>query len=96
MSFPTSPSGFNMRFNYSCMRIVFIRGCFKLGAMDFDEFNLLFLPTGVVLRFCQGISKNWQIYITQCYVDRHIPTIDRLIFDVIETYKELACKCPFT
>jgi hypothetical protein len=36
----------------------FIRGCSELCDVDFDEFNLLFLSNGVVLRFCHGISKN--------------------------------------
>jgi hypothetical protein len=96
MCLPTSPFGFNMRFSYFYMWIFFIRGCFKLHDMDFDELSLLFLLTNVVLRFCYGISKNYQIDITQCYGDWHIPTIDCPIFNVIETYKELACKCPST
>jgi hypothetical protein len=36
----------------------FIRGCSELCDVDFDEFNLLFLSNGIVLRFCHGISKN--------------------------------------
>jgi hypothetical protein len=29
----------------------FIRVCFELYAMDFDEFSLLSLPTGIILKF---------------------------------------------
>ncbi len=36
---------------------------------DFDEFTLLSLPIGVVLRFCQGVSKNWRIDMIIFFVD---------------------------
>jgi hypothetical protein len=33
-------------------------GCFKFHNVDFDEYNLVSMPTTFVLRFCQGVSKN--------------------------------------
>ncbi len=62
--------------------------------MDFDEFSLLYLPTSIVLRFYEGISKNWKINIIQCFVDQHRLAIDCLVFSMIETYKELALPHP--
>jgi hypothetical protein len=52
MCLPTSSFGFNMKFGYFFMRNFFIRGCFKLCVVDFDEFCSFFLPTSMVLRFC--------------------------------------------
>jgi hypothetical protein len=34
-----------------------MKGCFELHNVDFDKFALCSLPNGVVLRFCQGVSK---------------------------------------
>lgn len=57
---------------------------------DFDEFTLLSLPIGVVLRFCQGVSKNWRIDMIIFFVDWHQPPINCPILNVIETYIEFA------
>jgi hypothetical protein len=65
-------------------------GCSTLRVVDFDEFSLLSLPIGIVLRFYQGISKNWRINIIQCFVDRHQHAVDYPMFYVIETYRKLA------
>ncbi len=71
----------------------FIGGCFELCAVDFDEFILLSLPTSIVMRFCQGISKNWRMDITWCFVDWHCPAIVCLVSVVIDIYKELVHWC---
>lgn len=71
------------------MWIFFIRGCFEFHTVDFNEFSLLFLPTSIVMKFCQGISKNLKIDITRCSTNWHWPIIDYPIFDVIEISKEL-------
>jgi hypothetical protein len=34
-----------------------MKGCFEFHNVDFDKFALWSLPHGVVLRFCQGVSK---------------------------------------
>jgi hypothetical protein len=44
---------------------------FELCVVDFDELNLLSLPIGIIMRFCLGISKNWRIDITRCFIDWH-------------------------
>jgi hypothetical protein len=72
----TSPSSLNMRLAYFYMQIFFIRGCFELHIVNFDEFNLLSLPTNIILRFCQGISKNWRIDTIQCFVDEYQCVVD--------------------
>jgi hypothetical protein len=46
------------------------------------------------MRFCLGISKNWRIDITRCFIDWHWLVVDYLVSDVIETWKELAHWCP--
>jgi len=66
---PTSPYGFNFRFGYFCICNFFIRGCSELQNAEFEEFALVQLPTGLVLSFCQGVSKNKSINVTKCFVD---------------------------
>jgi hypothetical protein len=61
------------------------KGYSKLCVVDFDEFNLLSLPTNIIMRFCLGNSKNWGIDVTCCFVDWHRLAIDYLVSDVIET-----------
>jgi hypothetical protein len=51
----------------------------------FDEFSLLSLPNKFILRFCLGISKNWKIYITHCFINWHKLAVDYPISDVIDT-----------
>jgi hypothetical protein len=58
------------------MQFFFIKGCFELRNVDFDEFSLVSLPIGVVLRFCQGVSKNLWIDIIHCSVDQFRPNVD--------------------
>jgi len=52
------PIWFNLKFAYICKYFLFIKGHLKLNAMNFDEFNLLSLLISIILKFCQGISKN--------------------------------------
>jgi len=49
---PTSPYGHNIRFGYFFINNFFIRGCFELQNAGFEEFALVQLPTGLVLKFC--------------------------------------------
>jgi hypothetical protein len=53
-----SPSSLNFTFGYFFIHNVFIRGCFELCNVDFEEFSLRSLHTCVIILFCQGISKN--------------------------------------
>jgi hypothetical protein len=62
--------------------------------VDFEEFYLVLLPTRLVLRFCQGVYKNWRIDMTICLVDCHKPSIDYLVENVITTFNKLACRHP--
>jgi hypothetical protein len=39
MCLPTSPFSLNLRFGYFYMWNFFIRGCFELRVVDFDEFS---------------------------------------------------------
>jgi len=55
---PTSPCNLNLKFDYFYMQNLFIRGYSKFRNVDFGEFNLVSMPTTIVLRFCQGVSKN--------------------------------------
>ncbi len=55
---PTSPCNLNLKFDYFYMQNLFIRGCFKFRNVDFGKFNLVSMPITIVLRFCQGVSKN--------------------------------------
>jgi hypothetical protein len=55
---PTSACNLNLKFGYFYMQNLMIRGCFKFCNVDFGEFNLVSMPTIIVLRFCQGVSKN--------------------------------------
>jgi len=89
---PTSPYGFNFQFGYFCIRNFFIPCCFKLQNVTFEEFVLVQLLTSLAMRFCQGVSKNKCINLTKCFIDRHRPTIDFLIPNVISTFKELTCR----
>jgi hypothetical protein len=66
---PTSPYGFNFRFGYFYIHNFFICGCFELQNVEFQEFVLVQLPTDLVLRFCQGVSKNKRINVTKCFVN---------------------------
>lgn len=68
-----------------------MKGCTKLRKV---EFALVSLAMGEVLRFYQGVSKNWCIDIMSCFVDHHRLVEDCLIDDVISTFKELAWHCP--
>lgn len=79
----------NLRFGYFCIQNFFIKGYSKFHNVDFEEFSLLECPIGLVLRFCQGVSKNWCIDVTRCLADWHSPSIDYPISNVIETYKEM-------
>jgi hypothetical protein len=89
---PTSPSGLNLKFGYFCIKILFfIKGCSKFRKMDFEEFSLVSLPTGLVLRFCQGVSKNWQIEVTICLASSHKPCVDCLVENAITTFNKLTC-----
>jgi hypothetical protein len=63
----TSPFGLHFKFKYFYMCNFFIRWCSKFRNVDFDEFHLFILPTSVILRFCQGVSKNWWIDVTCCF-----------------------------
>jgi hypothetical protein len=45
---PTFLDGFNIWFGYFCKSNFFIRGCYKLKQMDFDEFTLLSLPINLI------------------------------------------------
>jgi hypothetical protein len=62
---------------FAC-KLLFIKGCFELCNVDFDEFSLVSLPTSVVLRYCQGVSKNLQIDIIHCFVDQFKLNVDYL------------------
>jgi hypothetical protein len=73
--------------------ISFIRCCSELQNAKFEEFVLVQLLTNLVMRFCQGVSKNKRINVTKCLVDPHPPTIDCPIPNVISTFKELTCWC---
>jgi hypothetical protein len=64
-----SPSSLNLRFAYFYMQSFFITRCSKLHVVDFDEFSLLFLPSNIILKFYQCISKNWRINTIQCSID---------------------------
>lgn len=66
---PTFPSSLNLKFGYICMQNFFTRGCSKLHIVDLEEFSLLSLPTSVVLKYCQGIFKNWKIDIIKCFAN---------------------------
>jgi len=72
---------------FAC-KFLFIKGCFKLCNVDFDEFSLVSLLTGVVLKFYQGVSKNLWINIIHCFVDQFKLDVDYPVVDVIETFKE--------
>jgi hypothetical protein len=72
----TSPFSLNLKFANFYMRIFLIKGCSKLHHVDFDEFSLLSLPTNIILRFCQSISRNWRIDTIQCFVDQHQHVVD--------------------
>lgn len=48
---PTSPSSLNLKFGYFGMLNFFIKECFELPYVDFDEFSLVSLFINVVLRF---------------------------------------------
>jgi hypothetical protein len=54
---PNFPFSLNIRFGYFYVLNFFIRGCFELYNVDFEEFGLRSLPINVVHRFCQGVSK---------------------------------------
>jgi len=60
---------------FAC-ELLFIKGCFELCNVDFDEFSLVSLPTSVVLRYCPGVSKNLQIDIIYCFVDQFKLNVD--------------------
>ncbi len=72
----------------------FIRRCFELCDVDFDEFNLLFLSIGIVPRICQGISKNQRVDIIQYSTYQHQFVVDCLVSNVIKIFKELTCQRP--
>jgi len=74
--------------------LLFIKRCFELCNMDFDEYSLHNLLIGVILQLCQGKSKNWRIDVTRCFVDWHHLFVVYFVIDVIETYKEIAWWCP--
>jgi len=86
---PTSACSLNLKFGYFYMQNLLIKGCFQFCNVDFGEFNLVSMPTIIVLRFCQSVSKNWEIDITWCFVDRLRPVVDYLVVDVIVIVKEL-------
>ncbi len=77
-----------------CIQIVFIKGCFEHHVMDFEEFSLLSLHNCILLKFYQGIFKNWRIDIIWCFANQHQPIIDCLLFNVIEIYKWFTCWHP--
>ncbi len=54
---PTSPCNLNFKFGYFYMQNLLIKGCFKFCNADFGEFNFISMPTTIVLRFCQVVSK---------------------------------------
>ncbi len=66
VSQPTFHYGFNLRFGYFCIRNFFMHYYFKFQNVEFEEFALVQLPIGLVLKFCQGVSKNWCINVTKC------------------------------
>ncbi len=45
---PTFLDGFNLWFGYFCKSDFFIKGCYKLKQMDFDEFTFFSLPINLV------------------------------------------------
>jgi hypothetical protein len=62
----TFPSDLNLRFGYLCMKNFFIHGYFRPCNVDFEKNSLLECPIRLVLRFCQGVSKNLHINVTRC------------------------------
>ncbi len=88
------PFSLNLHFGYFCIRIFFVKGCFKLQKVDSKEFSLVILLIDVVLKLCQGVFKNWCIDITCHFVNRCRFFVDCVIDDVISTFKELTCHCP--
>jgi hypothetical protein len=62
--------------------------------MYFEELFLVSLPIGLVLRFCQGVSKKWRIDVTTCLAYCHKPFVDYLVEDVITTFNKLVCWHP--
>ncbi len=86
---PTSPCSLNLRFGYFGMLNFFIKECFELPYVDFDEFSLVSLFINVVLRFCLGVSKNWWIDIACCFLDWFRPDVDYLVVDVIINFKKI-------
>jgi len=54
---PDFPSSLNIKFGYFYYLNFFIKGCFELYSVDFEEFCLRSLPINVVLRFCHKVSK---------------------------------------
>jgi len=71
-----------------------IKECFELRNVDFDEFSFVSLHIDVVLRFCQGVSKNWWIDITHSFVDWFRPDVDYQVVDVILNFNKLTYYCP--
>jgi len=55
---PTYPYNLNFKCGYFYMQNFFINGCSKFRNVDFGEFNLVSMPTIIVLKFCQSVSKN--------------------------------------
>jgi hypothetical protein len=88
---PTSPYGIDFRFGFFCICNLFIHCCSELQNAKFENFVLVQLLTNLVMRFCQGVSKNKCINVIKCFVDPHPPTIDCPIPNVISTFKELTC-----
>ncbi len=62
--------------------------------MDFEKNSWVSLPIGLVLRFCQGVFKNWWIDVTICLVDCHKPFVDCFVENVITTFNKLGCQHP--
>ncbi len=83
----TSPSRLNLKFGYSYIKILFfIKGCSKFPK---KEFSLVSLPTELVPRFCQGVSKNWRSDMTICLASCYKPSVDCLVKNVITTFNKL-------
>ncbi len=52
---PNFPSSLNILFGYFHYLNLFIRGCFELSSVNFEEFGLRALLISVVFRFCHEV-----------------------------------------